>query len=183
MQNLSILYLSIYLSICTHGGGKDAAKLVLQPLKRRARADAASSPLVYMRSLARLLTRPEVRQTRRLLAVQHRWATGGSSSQHSRIGREVTALDVLKNSRQGAVQFVHESESVRLRRGSHTPPRRHVDRPPSPCGVAGDGRDPDDGRQRGGQPGGAGELLSLTLTSDPSPSPSLSPDLNPTPGH
>ena len=159
------------------------AKLVLQPLKRRARADAASSPLVYMRSLARLLTRPEVRQTRRLLAVQHRWATGGSSSQHSRIGREVTALDVLKNSRQGAVQFVHESESVRLRRGSHTPPRRHVDRPPSPRGVAGDGRDPDDGRQRGGQPGGAGELLSLTLTSDPSPSPSLSPDLNPTPGH
>ena len=66
-----------------------------------------------MRSLGRLLTRPEVRQTRRLLAVQHRWATGGSSSQHSRIGREVTALDVLKNSRQGAVQFVHESESVR----------------------------------------------------------------------
>tara|TARA_B100000787_G_scaffold107999_1_gene80210 strand:+ start:364 stop:585 length:222 start_codon:yes stop_codon:yes gene_type:complete len=67
-----------------------------------------------MRSLGRLLTRPEVRQPRRLLAVQHRWATGGSSSQHSRIGREVTALDVLKNSRQGAVQFVHESESVRL---------------------------------------------------------------------
>ena len=75
----------------------------------------ADAPLVAaMRSLGRLLTRPEVRQPRRLLAVQHRWATGGSSSQHSRIGREVTALDVLKNSRQGAVQFVHESESVRL---------------------------------------------------------------------
>ena len=61
--------------------------------------------------MGRLLSRPEVRLTRRLLAAQYRWASG-SRSQHSGVGREPSTLDVLKNSRQGAVQFVHESESL-----------------------------------------------------------------------
>ena len=88
-----------------------------------------------MRSLGRLLTCPEIRQTKRLLAVQHRCATSGSSSASTRrIGQEATALDVLKNSRQGAVQFVHESESVR--RGSRARPRRSGPEPTWRAGVS-----------------------------------------------
>ena len=69
-----------------------------------------SRPEVRLTSM-RSLSRPEVRLTRRLLAVQYRWASG-SRGQHSGVGREPSTLDVLKASRQGAVQFVHESETL-----------------------------------------------------------------------